>query len=176
MSDAALEAYAVLGVGPGASDAELRLAYRELVKRHHPDHNGGSPESAARFEQIQNAYAAITRLRETRGHGVDEPDHGMEQRIAAIEAELARQKAARQAAAARAEATARAEAARQTAAGANSDQPSQPTPEELGHYTTEDSFTKIIDDATEGIAERLRSSDAKRQIARRLSDLFGRGD
>jgi DnaJ-domain-containing protein 1 len=150
MSDAALDAYAVLGVAPGASDVELRAAYRELVKRHHPDHNAGSPESAARFEQVQNAYAVITRLRQLPGHGVNESDHGTEDRIAAIEAELARQKAARQAAAARAE------AARQTAAGATSAQPSQPTPEELGHYTTEDSFTKILDDAAEGIAERFK--------------------
>jgi curved DNA-binding protein CbpA len=162
MSDAALDAYAVLGVPPGASDAELRLAYRELVKRHHPDHNAGSPESAARFEQIQNAYAVITQLRQLPGHGVDE-------RIAAIEAELARQKTAR-------EAAARAEAARQAAAGAASAESRRPTPEELGYFTTEDSFTNIIDDVTETIAERLRNSDAKRQIARRLSDLFGRGD
>jgi len=150
MSDAALDAYAVLGVAPGASDAELRVAYRELVKRHHPDHNAGSPESAARFEQIQSAYALITQLRQLPGHGVDEPDHGTEKRIAAIEAELARQKAARQAAAARAE------AARQASAGAASAQPRQPTPEELGHYTTEDNFTKILDDAAEGIAERFK--------------------
>jgi len=156
MSDPALDAYAVLGVAPGVSDAELRLAYRKLVKRHHPDHNAGSPESAARFEQIQNAYAVITQLRQTRGHDVDEPDRGAEERIAAIEAELARQKLARQAAAARAEATARAEAARQAAAGAASAQPRQPTPEELGHYATEDSFTKILDDAAEEIAERFK--------------------
>lgn len=177
MSDAALDAYAVLGVAPSASDAELRLAYRELVKRHHPDHNAGSPESAARFEQIQNAYAVITQLRQTRGHGADEPDHDMDERISTIEAELARQQAARQAAAAaRAEATARAEAARQAAAGAASAEPGRPTPEELGYFTTDDSFTKIIDDAAETIADRLRNSDAKRQLARRLSDLFGRGD
>lgn len=162
MSDTALDAYAVLGVAPGASDAELRLAYRELAKRHHPDHNGGSSESASRFEQIQSAYAVITQLRQLHGHGADEPGNGVDERIAAIEAELARQTAARQAAAAsagaaaRAEAVARAEAARQEAAGAASGQPPQPTPEELGHYTTEDSFTKILDDAAEGIAERFK--------------------
>jgi type VI protein secretion system component VasK len=48
------------------------------------------------------------------------------------------------------------------------------TPEELGYYTTDDSFTKIIDDAAEQLGERLRRSDAKKQFTRRLSDLFGR--
>ena len=47
-------------------------------------------------------------------------------------------------------------------------------PEELGYYTTDDSFTKIIDDAADELGERLRKSDAKRQFSRRLSDLFGR--
>ncbi len=63
MSGAAPDPFAVLGVTPAASDDELRRAYRDLVKRHHPDHNGGSAESAARFEQIQNAYAAVVLLR-----------------------------------------------------------------------------------------------------------------
>lgn len=52
----------------------------------------------------------------------------------------------------------------------------RPTPEELGYYSTDDSFTKIIDDATEEFGERLRKSDAKKQFTRRLSDLFGRDD
>jgi molecular chaperone DnaJ len=32
--------YGVLGVAPGASDAEIKAAYRALVKRHHPDAGG----------------------------------------------------------------------------------------------------------------------------------------
>ncbi|MGO9883725.1 MAG: J domain-containing protein, partial [Solirubrobacteraceae bacterium] len=55
--------YATLGVSPGASDAELRAAYRRLVQLHHPDHNGGSAESALRFEEVQNAYARVRQLR-----------------------------------------------------------------------------------------------------------------
>src|SRR5256885_11061052 len=50
--------YATLGLSPSATDAELRAAYRRLVQLHHPDHNGGSAESARRFEAGQGAYAA----------------------------------------------------------------------------------------------------------------------
>ncbi|HEX3803937.1 MAG TPA: J domain-containing protein [Solirubrobacteraceae bacterium] len=180
MSNAATDPYAVLGVAPDVSDGELRRAYRDLVKRHHPDHNGGSPESTVRFAQIQSAYALIAERRRA-------PAGEMDDRIAAIEAELRRQTAAREAAAraeavaaraaaaARAEAAARAAAAPQATAGGARPQPRRPTQEELGYYTTDDSFTKIIDDATDQFAERLRGGDAKRQFTQRLADLFGRG-
>jgi hypothetical protein len=36
------EAYAVLGLQPGASDAEIRAAHHELMKGVHPDHGGSS--------------------------------------------------------------------------------------------------------------------------------------
>jgi curved DNA-binding protein CbpA len=55
--------YKTLGVSPGISDADLRAAYHRLVQLHHPDHNGGSAEAARRFEEIQEAYARIKRLR-----------------------------------------------------------------------------------------------------------------
>jgi curved DNA-binding protein CbpA len=55
--------YKTLGVSPGVSDADLRAAYRKLVQLHHPDHNGGSAESARRFEEVQEAYARIKELR-----------------------------------------------------------------------------------------------------------------
>jgi DnaJ-class molecular chaperone len=55
--------YRTLGVSPRASDEELRAAYRRLVKRHHPDHNGGSVESARMFEAVQDAYAQLVKLR-----------------------------------------------------------------------------------------------------------------
>jgi curved DNA-binding protein CbpA len=62
-SAAANDPYATLGVSPSATDAELRTAYRRLVQLHHPDHNGGSAESAHRFEEIQIAYARARELR-----------------------------------------------------------------------------------------------------------------
>jgi hypothetical protein len=49
-------AYAVLGLPSGASEGEVRRAYREKVKEVHPDHGG----SHAEFKQVQDAYAAAS--------------------------------------------------------------------------------------------------------------------
>ena len=59
--------YRTLGVAASATDAELRAAYRRLVQLHHPDHNGGSAESARRFEEVQEADAEARRLRAAGG-------------------------------------------------------------------------------------------------------------
>lgn len=169
--------YDVLGVAPDASDTELRSAYRRLVQRHHPDHNGGSRESAARFAQIQAAYAHVVGMR--RGTAVPPPvtpkpgtakpvDPAVQQRIDDMERELAQARAA-EAQAARLRA-ARA-AARQAAAA---QAPHRPTDEELGYVTTEDSFSKILADAGDEVADRWERS-AKKPFAKRLADLFSRG-
>jgi len=47
--------FAVLGVSPTASDAEIHAAYRAAVRRTHPDAGG----SAAAFEAIQSAYETL---------------------------------------------------------------------------------------------------------------------
>jgi curved DNA-binding protein CbpA len=190
MRDATTDPYSVLGISPDASDGELRRAYRELVKRHHPDHNGGSHESTVRFAQIQNAYAVVAESRRS-PHSASRPapepavtgfgssDPNIENRIANLEQELSQMRAQeqRQATARARQATeqARQAAAKQAAAATAAAQGRRPTDEELGYYKTEDSFTKIIDDATEQIADRVRSSESKRQFAQRLADLFGRG-
>jgi curved DNA-binding protein CbpA len=63
MTASSRDPYQTLGVRANASDAEIRAAYRRLVQIHHPDHNGGSTESARRFEEVQAAYARIRELR-----------------------------------------------------------------------------------------------------------------
>ena len=52
--------YEVLGVERGADDAGLKSAFRKLAMEHHPDRNGGCPESAARFKEINEAYSVLS--------------------------------------------------------------------------------------------------------------------
>ena len=41
--------YSVLGVSRGASEKEVRSAYRKLARKHHPDVNPGDKAAVARF-------------------------------------------------------------------------------------------------------------------------------
>ena len=49
--------YEILGVTPAASPEGIREAFRELARRHHPDHAG--VEETARFRAIVEAYATL---------------------------------------------------------------------------------------------------------------------
>ncbi|RWA09235.1 hypothetical protein EKO27_g5853 [Xylaria grammica] len=46
--------YGILGVGMGASDQELRTAYRRLARIHHPDKNKGNEEVRQAFEVLKD--------------------------------------------------------------------------------------------------------------------------
>lgn len=50
---------AVLGLGPGADPDEIRLAYRRLVRRYHPDVSR-DPGTAARFALVTRAYKVLS--------------------------------------------------------------------------------------------------------------------
>ena len=50
------DAYAVLGLRPGAERAEIEQAYRRLIKRYHPDYAGGD---AGRAAEINRAYSEL---------------------------------------------------------------------------------------------------------------------
>jgi curved DNA-binding protein CbpA len=49
-------AYETLGVPKGASDEEIKRAYRKLAGQHHPDRGGDT----ARFQEIQSAYDTLS--------------------------------------------------------------------------------------------------------------------
>src|SRR6187551_1307170 len=51
--------YDALGVARGASDDEIKKAYRKLAMQHHPDKNNGSKESEERFKQVTEAYDVL---------------------------------------------------------------------------------------------------------------------
>ena len=52
--------YALLGVEPDATTAQIKKAYRKLARLHHPDTNPGDPQAAARFREITEAYDTLT--------------------------------------------------------------------------------------------------------------------
>jgi curved DNA-binding protein CbpA len=173
MAARAPDPYQVLGVSSSVSDDELRTAYRKLVKLHHPDHNGGSADSASRFEEVQDAYARIRELRErgpsrrsasppprtTQSPPRTAADPAMETRLADIERQLREAQAARERAR---------QAARETAAAGDERRPSE---EELGYVNTDDSFSKILADARDELFDRV--SDAREHpVGKRVADLI----
>jgi curved DNA-binding protein CbpA len=175
----ASDPYTVLGISPQASDAEVRAAYRRAVQREHPDHNGGSPESARRFEAVQEAYALI-RVQRTRDTVAGEPprrtgtarnsqppppprtgapDPDVDARLAELERQLADARAASERAR---------QAAREAEAAATRSGPDRPSDEELGYYRTADSFSQIVSDA----ASELFSDVRKHEVPKRVADLI----
>ncbi|MEZ5417898.1 MAG: J domain-containing protein [Vicinamibacterales bacterium] len=54
-----MDFYVLLGVKRGASDGDIRRAYRRLARQYHPDINPGDREAAARFRDISRAYETL---------------------------------------------------------------------------------------------------------------------
>ena len=61
MADQKRDYYEVLGVQKGATDQEIKKAYRKLAKANHPDLNPGDKAEEARFKEINEAYEEIGR-------------------------------------------------------------------------------------------------------------------
>ncbi len=59
--------YEVLGVKPGASEAEIKAAYKELVKKYHPDKYQNNPLADLAKEKLQEVNEAYDTLMKNQG-------------------------------------------------------------------------------------------------------------
>jgi len=63
--------YSVLGISPGATDAEVKKAYREMVRKYHPDNYHDNPLSdlaQEKMKEVNEAYNNIQRMRDKGGY------------------------------------------------------------------------------------------------------------
>jgi molecular chaperone DnaJ len=54
------ELYKTLGVSKGASEEEIKKAYRKLARKYHPDRNPGDAEAEEKFKEVSHAHDVLS--------------------------------------------------------------------------------------------------------------------
>lgn len=60
MAEEKRDYYEVLGLAKGASDDDIKRAYRKMAKQYHPDVNPGDAEAEAKFKEVNEAYEVLS--------------------------------------------------------------------------------------------------------------------
>ncbi len=60
--------YKVLGISQGASEEEVKKAYRKLARKYHPDLNPGNREAETRFKEVSEAYDVLSDVEKRRNY------------------------------------------------------------------------------------------------------------
>ena len=81
MAEQKRDYYEVLGVSRGASDDEIKKAYRKLAKQYHPDLHPNDKEAEVKFKEVNEAYEVLSdkekRARYDQfGHAGVDPNYG----------------------------------------------------------------------------------------------------
>lgn len=74
-----IDPYSTLGISRGASDEEIKKAYRALSRKYHPDANINNPNqdaAEAKFKEVQQAYQQIMHEREYGSAGAASGNYG----------------------------------------------------------------------------------------------------
>jgi hypothetical protein len=68
-----LDPYRILNLKQGASSTDIKKAYRDLAKKHHPDKNPNHKEAERKFIEISKAYEELMNLASASGSGYSFP-------------------------------------------------------------------------------------------------------